>query len=68
MFNHWRRYGALLVIDGAMSVGLLSSFMLYVLYVASSAGGLGAVLSSVISGVVHCKRLNASCDKHASLF
>jgi ABC-type multidrug transport system fused ATPase/permease subunit len=43
-------YGARLVITGHLTVGELSSFILYSLYVGSSAGSLSAVFASVISG------------------
>jgi ABC-type bacteriocin/lantibiotic exporter with double-glycine peptidase domain len=46
-----RRYGAVLVLQGAMTLGDLNAFMLYAIYVAGSAGGLAGTAAQVIAAV-----------------
>jgi ABC-type bacteriocin/lantibiotic exporter with double-glycine peptidase domain len=45
------RYGAVLVLQGAMTLGDLNAFMLYAIYVAGSAGGLAGTAAQVIAAV-----------------
>lgn len=44
-------YGAVLVLQGAMTLGDLNAFMLYAIYVAGSAGGLAGTAAQVIAAV-----------------
>lgn len=53
----WCRYGAVLVLQGAMTLGDLNAFMLYAIYVAGSAGGLAGTAASVIAAVSQCSSL-----------
>lgn len=45
------RYGAVLVLQAAMTLGDLNAFMLYAIYVAGSAGGLAGTAAQVIAAV-----------------
>lgn len=58
-----RRYGAVLVLQGAMTLGDLNAFMLYAIYVAGSAGGLAGTAAQVIAAVstTACTSYACSC-------
>lgn len=45
------RYGAVLVLQGSMSLGELNSYMLYAIFVSGSAGGVAGTAASLIAAV-----------------
>lgn len=60
-------YGAVLVLQGAMTLGDLNAFMLYAIYVAGSAGGLAGTAAQVIAAVGAGKRVFQLMDRTPQL-
>ncbi|EIE23519.1 putative ABC transporter [Coccomyxa subellipsoidea C-169] len=58
-------FGARQVVDGKLSAGQLSSFVIYALYVGTNVGALAGVISNLIQAVGASRRVFELLDRHA---